>query len=100
EELQLLCDCGMTPVEAIHAATNLAAQAIQMDHEVGSLAAGKLADFVIVDGDPTRDIRALQHIWRVGRGGELLDPALFLTKAAHYADTAEQGAERRFSDVY
>jgi hypothetical protein len=100
EELALLCDCGMTPVEAIHAATDLAARAIQLDKHVGTIEAGKYADFVIADGDPTRNLRVLQHPWRVVRGGDLLDPAPLLAQAEHYAQTAEQGAERRFQDIY
>ena len=100
EELQLLLDCGMTPAEAILAATKLAAEAIQLDAQVGSLAAGKYADAVIVDGDPTQDIRALGSIWRVMRGGKLLETAPLLTQAEQYAQTAQPNVVKRFSELY
>jgi len=100
EELQLLLDCGMTPAEAILAATRLAAEAIQLDAQVGSLAQGKYADCVIVDGDPTMDIRALRSIWRVMRGGTLLETAPLLAQAEQYAQTAQPNVIKRFSELY
>jgi hypothetical protein len=100
EELQLLYECGMTPVEIILAATQRAAEALQIDRNLGTIDAGKLADFTIVDGDPTEDIRALTRVWRVVRGGVFHDPASLLAQAAEYAATAEVGAARRVSDVY
>ena len=100
EELQLLLDCGMTPAEAIVAATKLAAEAIQLDAQVGTLAAGKYADAVIVDGDPTKDIRALGSIWRVMRGGQLLETAPLLAQAEEYARTAQPNVVKRFSELY
>ncbi len=100
EEFQLLLDCGMTATEAIHAATSLAAQAIELDAHVGTLTAGKYADMLIVDGDPTQDIRVLQNIWRVVRGGAFIEPAPLLAQAEQYAQTAVQGTERRFSELY
>jgi hypothetical protein len=100
EELQLLLDCGMTPSEAIFAATKLAAQAIQLDAQVGTLSTGKYADCLIVDGDPTRDIRALSSIWRVMRGGKLLETAPLLAEAEQYAQMAQPNVTKRFSDLY
>ena len=61
---------GFTPVEAIHASTGLAAEAIGLDGEVGTLEAGKVADILVVDGDPTTDIGAIartRHVLRDGR---------------------------------
>lgn len=100
EELQLLVECGMTPTEAILSATDLAAQALEWQGQVGSIEAGQWADFVLVDGDPTTDIRALQKPWRVVRGGQFCDPADQLTQAARYADTVEDTGQRRFSEIY
>ena len=62
----------MTPIEAISAATITAAQAIEMDHLVGTLEAGKLADFLILNDDPLSDIQVLVHaanIDQVFKGG-------------------------------
>jgi hypothetical protein len=100
EELQLLLDCGMMPMQAIHAATSLAAQAIQLDQHVGTIEASKYADMLIVDGDPTQDIRALQKIWRVVRGGMMLDPAPLLARAEQHALTAQPNVVKRFSELY
>jgi imidazolonepropionase-like amidohydrolase len=49
----------LTPELALASATRVAAQAIQMDHEVGTLESGKWADFVLLDKNPLEDIRAL-----------------------------------------
>jgi len=49
----------MTPLQAITAATKTAAEAIRMDHEIGTLEAGKLADFIILNNNPLDDIRIL-----------------------------------------
>ncbi|HVC13999.1 MAG TPA: amidohydrolase family protein [Acidimicrobiales bacterium] len=63
-ELELLVDyAGLSPVEAIHAGTGAAA--FTVDPQVGVLAPGMLADLLIVDGDPTRDIRVLQDRTRI-----------------------------------
>lgn len=59
KELVLLVETGMTPMQALTAATQTAAQAIGLDHLLGTLEPGKLADFVVVDGDPLTDIGLL-----------------------------------------
>ncbi|HEY8473671.1 MAG TPA: amidohydrolase family protein [Natronosporangium sp.] len=51
-ELPLLVDAGMTPAQALHATTLSAAQLMGLDDQLGSIAPGKRADLVIVDGDP------------------------------------------------
>ena len=63
-ELEMLVEAGLTPLEALHAATGAAAMALDIS-DVGSVAAGKLADLVCVDGDPTADIRILQDLKRI-----------------------------------
>lgn len=68
-ELQQLVDAGFTPEEALRAATIRAAEALGVDDHLGSIEAGKLADMVIVEGDPLRDIRAAQHVQRVIKNG-------------------------------
>ncbi len=62
----------MTPMQALVAATGSAAKAIGQDAILGTLHAGKLADFVVVDGDPLTDIGILgqpAHIRGVYKGG-------------------------------
>ena len=59
----------MTPMQIIHAATRNAAELLGMQDRVGTLEAGKLADIIAVPGDPTKDIRALEHAKFVMKGG-------------------------------
>jgi len=60
EELELMVAGGMTPMQAIVATTKTAAQCVHMAADVGTLEPGKLADLLVVDGDPLADIRILQ----------------------------------------
>ncbi len=60
---------GMTPMQSIQAGTLNAARLLGVDREVGTLAAGKMADVVAVPGDPTRDIRAMERPVFVMRSG-------------------------------
>jgi len=65
---------GMTPLEALRAGTIVPAQSLGMAADIGSLEPGKLADLVILDADPTADIRASDRVHRVMLGGRLYDP--------------------------
>ncbi|MFM6949812.1 MAG: amidohydrolase family protein [Novosphingobium sp.] len=66
---------GMTPIEALRAGTIESARSLGYDHDVGSLEPGKLADLVVLDADPTKDIRNSDKISKVMIGGRLLDAA-------------------------
>jgi len=76
-ELELLVDLvGLSPMEAITAATHTNARAIGWEKEVGSLAVGCYGDLLIVDGDPLRDVRMLQDprkITAVFKGGQEIE---------------------------
>ena len=65
---------GMTPMEALQAGTIAPARSLGMAKDIGSLEAGKLADLVVLDADPTADIRNSEKIHRVMLGGRLYDP--------------------------
>jgi len=64
---------GMTPVEALRAGTIVPAQSLGMARDVGSLEPGKLADLIVLDADPSVDIRNSDKIARVMVGGRLYD---------------------------
>jgi len=65
---------GMSPVEALAAGTIVSAQSLGMATEIGSLETGKLADLLVLDADPTADIRNSDKITRVMLNGRLYDP--------------------------
>jgi imidazolonepropionase-like amidohydrolase len=60
---------GMTPAQAIHAATSNAADLIGRARDLGTITAGKYADIIAVDRDPLADIHALEHVTFVMKGG-------------------------------
>ncbi|MBK9745554.1 MAG: amidohydrolase family protein [Chloroflexi bacterium] len=64
-EFELLVDYGLTPMEALLTATRNAAQNLHLDDQLGTIEAGKIADLVVVDGDPLADIRLLQNLDRI-----------------------------------
>lgn len=61
-EMSALVDSGMTPARAIAAATKTGAEIIGMGRDLGTLEAGKLADIIIVDGNPLADINTLDYV--------------------------------------
>jgi imidazolonepropionase-like amidohydrolase len=65
EELQLMVECGMTPMQAIVATTKTASECVHMQDDVGTLEPGKYADLLIIDGDPLDDIKILQEPSRI-----------------------------------
>jgi imidazolonepropionase-like amidohydrolase len=73
-ELEELVASGLTPYEALQAATRVAARAMERA-ERGTIEVGKVADAVLLDADPTVDIRATRRIHAVVHRGEVLDAA-------------------------
>jgi imidazolonepropionase-like amidohydrolase len=63
---------GMTPMQAIQAATTEASRALRMEGQVGSVASGAYGDLIAVRGDPLSDIRVLEHVDAVVKEGRLV----------------------------
>jgi Amidohydrolase family len=74
-ELALLVEAGLSPLEALQAATYHAAQALRRENQLGSLEAGKFADFVVLTANPVADIRNTTTIDAVVVGGRVLGRA-------------------------
>ena len=69
KEFPYMVRWGMTPMQAIRAATTSAAELLGMQDQIGSVEAGKFADIVAVPGDPLSDSSALEHVNFVMKGG-------------------------------
>ncbi len=75
DEFELLVKYGMTPVEAIKAATVNAADLLGLASEIGTIEAGKSADIIAVRGDPLTDVTVLKRVDFVMAKGETIAPA-------------------------
>jgi len=71
QELGALVRGGMTPLEALQAATIHGAELLGMSDDVGAIEPGKYADLIAVDGDPLADVTRLEHVAFVMKGGKI-----------------------------
>jgi imidazolonepropionase-like amidohydrolase len=79
-ELELLVESGLTPLEAITAATGTAAAFLYRSDEFGTLRPGLKADLIVLGADPSQNISAIRHVQRVMVGGRWID----LPKCSQY----------------
>jgi imidazolonepropionase-like amidohydrolase len=82
-EVEIYHQAGLTPAEALQAATIVPARLVGADKRTGSIAVGKEADLMLVDGDVSRDLGALRRVVTVVSDGYVMD-ADELRKAAGY----------------
>jgi imidazolonepropionase-like amidohydrolase len=80
-ELLLLSECGLTPKEVLLTATRRAAEALRKQADLGTIERGKLADFVLVTGDPLRDLRVTRKVRWVVLNGRVHRPADLVAQA-------------------
>jgi imidazolonepropionase-like amidohydrolase len=71
-EIEWMQEAGMAPMQIIVAATKNGARSCNMENELGTLEAGKLADVLVVDGDPLADIHALTNAHLILREGKAI----------------------------
>ena len=74
-EVELLVEAGFTPVEAIHIATSNGAQYLGELDRIGTIAAGKQADLVVIKGDPSKKIEDIENVETVFKDGIGYDSA-------------------------
>ena len=74
-EVELLVEAGFTPLEAIHIATSNGAQYLGEADRIGTIAAGKAADMVVIKGDPSQKIADIENVEIVFKDGIGYDPA-------------------------
>lgn len=85
-ELALLQEAGVSPWDILRCATGNAARFLGRERDLGRLRPGRMADILLLDEDPTADVGNLTAIWRVYKGGELIDrEGLALPGLARYA---------------
>jgi imidazolonepropionase-like amidohydrolase len=75
DELALLVEAGLTPLEALRTATLDAAEFLGQGNQLGTIAQGKYADAVLLEGDPLLDIANVKRITAVITAGRLLRQA-------------------------
>jgi imidazolonepropionase-like amidohydrolase len=73
---ELVAHCGFTPLEALHAATEIGAMTVGQVADRGTLVAGKRADLVVLDGDPTVELANLRRIDFVMQAGRVVGAPL------------------------
>lgn len=71
-ELMCMAEAGMTPAEAIHAATGRAAEACRIAATVGTVETGKVADMLVIDGDPSEDLSTLSRPIMIMQSGRII----------------------------
>jgi imidazolonepropionase-like amidohydrolase len=63
---------GMTPLQAIQTSTVHASKLLGMESDIGAIDAGRYADLIAVDGDPTKDVTELERVKWVMKGGAVV----------------------------
>src|SRR5437899_2491165 len=84
-EIECLVKAGLSPLQALQAATGWAAECLGREHEFGTIEKGKLADLVVVAGDPLADVTILQNPDRIAlvlKGGEVAANRMLSASAA------------------
>lgn len=77
-ELERMAEAGLSPQEILTAATQGGARVMGRASELGTIEAGKLADFLLLDANPLADIANTRSLYRVVKGGVMLDPQAML----------------------
>ena len=98
-EIWMLVQGGLSPHEALRSATANGAKSLGMDRDIGTLQAGKLADLVVIDGNPLQDIRQSEKVAWTMVNGRLYDAATLNETGSRERKRASTGGSRRDSSA-
>lgn len=93
QEMQIMADAGLTPMQIIMGSTKYAAEMLRKQDQLGTIDAGKLADVILVDADPLQDIKNLDKIDTVIQDGKIVE----LGYHANYYSPFDNAAARTIS---
>jgi imidazolonepropionase-like amidohydrolase len=79
-EMELMTRAGLSPLQALSSATGTAADILQRE-DIGRIAVGRRVDLLVVEGDPSQDIRDTRRLRQVILDGQVLDPAALKNRA-------------------
>jgi imidazolonepropionase-like amidohydrolase len=82
-EMDLYVQAGLSPLEAIRAATQTAARSLGIEKDRGTLEPGKRADLLLLDADPLSDVKNVRAIAAIYKAGQRVDPAESLNPSIH-----------------
>ena len=80
-EMELFVKAGLTPMEALRAATAISAQAMRVEQDVGTIEPGKRADLLVLDANPLEDISNIRRVRFVVKNGRMFESAALWTAA-------------------
>ncbi|MBL8522735.1 MAG: amidohydrolase family protein, partial [Betaproteobacteria bacterium] len=98
DELKLLVSAGLTPLQAIETATRNPASALGMADRLGQIKEGFLADMILVDGNPSRDIAQLQSVSGLVLAGKWHGAASLSQLKRQVAETSYENSRRQIMD--
>jgi imidazolonepropionase-like amidohydrolase len=78
--MELMTRAGLSPLQALSSATGTAADILQRE-DIGRIAVGRRVDLLVVEGDPSQDIRDTRRLRQVILDGQVLDPAALKNRA-------------------
>jgi len=90
DEMQIMADVGLTPMQIIMGATKYPAEMLRKENILGTVEAGKLADVIIVNADPLQDIRNLDKINTVIQDGKIVELGYHANYSSPFSNVASR----------
>jgi predicted amidohydrolase len=90
QEMQIMIEAGLTPMQVIVGSTKYPAEMVRKGNLLGTVEAGKLADVIVVDADPLRDIKNLDKINSVIQDGKIVELGYHANYSSPFSNVAAQ----------